>query len=232
MNKNIYEKLQYVQEHLSVPKNQRNTFGNYNYRSLEDITEALKPLLAEVDAYIVMEDEVMLIGDRYYVKATVKFADANTFITSKAFAREALSKKGMDESQITGSTSSYARKYAMNGLLVIDDTKDADATNTHGKNGNQENPQGQNTKPTQKTKPTPKVKQNEVVDMAFLAFEAKHQAILTEEPYIYFEFDRGKFEKAIIKHFKALPTRKTSVDKIVTTIKPEEVLIEKPTEAA
>lgn len=132
---NIYKKLIKVQGDLKAPKGQRNTFGNYNYRSCEDIIEAVKPLLKENGLILNITDEVKYIGDRYYVEATVKVIDIDTgeVIESKALAREDANKKGMDLAQITGSVSSYARKYALNGMFAIDDTKDADATNTHGK---------------------------------------------------------------------------------------------------
>jgi hypothetical protein len=121
-----------IQSKLKAPKNQRNDFGKYNYRSLEDIQEALKPLLKEHKCFITVCDEIVLIGDRYYVKATATLqSEGGTKISNVAYAREPENKKGMDESQITGATSSYARKYALNGLFAIDDTKDADATNTH-----------------------------------------------------------------------------------------------------
>lgn len=123
-NKTIYEKLNKIQQELNVPKNQKNKFGNYNYRSCEDIVEAVKPLLK--DLVLILSDEVVLIGDRFYVKATAKLTDGKNEISNTAFARESEIKKGMDASQITGATSSYARKYSLNGLLGIDDTKDAD----------------------------------------------------------------------------------------------------------
>ena len=120
-----------IQTKLNAPKNQRNTFGNYNYRSCEDILEAVKPLLKETNCTLTITDEVVQVADRIYVKATatLKTPSGEVFTTS-AFAREPLSKKGADESQITGAASSYARKYALNGLFCIDDNKDADATNT------------------------------------------------------------------------------------------------------
>lgn len=128
----IYEKLLAVQGSLKAPKGQRNTFGNYNYRSCEDILEAVKPHLQKNKATIVLTDEVVLIGERYYVKVTARFIDTETGeeITNTAYAREEEVKKGMDGSQITGASSSYARKYALNGLLDIDDNKDSDTTNT------------------------------------------------------------------------------------------------------
>ena len=134
-NKNVYQKLMEVQSKLKAPKGQYNSFGKYSYRSCEDILEALKPLLAEVGAIVNISDQVKLIGDRYYIEATAMFLDVNTgdSIISKAMAREDESKKGQDLAQLSGATSSYARKYALNGLFAIDDNKDSDATNTHRK---------------------------------------------------------------------------------------------------
>lgn len=133
--KNVYMKLVEVQSKLKAPKSQFNKFGNYAYRNCEDILEALKPLLSDVGAIINISDDVVLVGERYYIKATVRFIDADTgeIVEASAMAREEENKKGMDSSQLTGSTSSYARKYALNGLFAIDDTKDADTTNTHDK---------------------------------------------------------------------------------------------------
>lgn len=135
MGKNVYMKLVEVQSELKAPKSQFNKFGNYAYRNCEDILEALKPILNKVKAIVNISDEVVLVGERYYIKATVKFIDAETgeIVEASAMAREEENKKGMDASQLTGSTSSYARKYALNGLFAIDDTKDSDTTNTHGK---------------------------------------------------------------------------------------------------
>jgi hypothetical protein len=131
----VYKKLIEVQTRLKAPKNQYNSFGKYSYRNCEDILEALKPILHEVGATIIISDEVVSVNERYYVKATVKFIDTETgeVVEASANAREEDNKKGMDSSQLTGSTSSYARKYALNGLFAIDDTKDSDFTNTHDK---------------------------------------------------------------------------------------------------
>ena len=134
-NTNIYKKLNEIQIKLKAPKSQFNKFGNYKYRNCEDILEALKPLLNEFKTVIGLKDEIVFIEGRFYVKATVTLIDSETgeaFSTS-AFAREEETKKGQDGSQITGASSSYARKYALNGLFAIDDTKDSDSTNTHGK---------------------------------------------------------------------------------------------------
>lgn len=133
---NVYEKLQHVQSGLKAPKSQYNKFGNYYYRNCEDIQEAAKPLLQEVKAALVVGDELVLIGERYYIKAMARFVDCESgeSVENTAYAREEQEKKGMDVSQVTGSTSSYARKYALNGLFCIDDVKDADNQNdTTGK---------------------------------------------------------------------------------------------------
>lgn len=159
---NIHQKLQGIQSSLKAPKGQVNKFGGYSYRSAEDILTALKPLLAEWQCTLVITDEIVEVGGRVYVKATAvltgatgdncikqlqsNFQDSEFVVPAKqpvircdnciqadGFAREAENKKGMDDAQITGSASSYARKYALNGLFAIDDTKDPDATNNHGK---------------------------------------------------------------------------------------------------
>ena len=119
-------KLQEIQHKLKAPKGQYNSFGKYKYRSCEDILEAVKPILNEVGCTLTLSDEIVLIGDRYYIKATAKLTGADTNEVTTAYAREDLDKKGMDGSQVTGTASSYARKYALNGLFCIDDTKDAD----------------------------------------------------------------------------------------------------------
>ena len=126
--KNIWKKLAEVQSILDAPKNQYNSFGKYNYRSCEDILAAAKPLCIEKGLVLTIYDEIVLVGERYYVEATATIIEISTgnkhFV--KAKAREPLTKKGMDEPQITGTASSYSRKYALNGLFAIDDTKDAD----------------------------------------------------------------------------------------------------------
>ena len=131
----IHEKLMNIQSKLKAPKNQYNSFGKYNYRSCEDILEGVKPLLKETQTVLTISDEVINIGDRFYIKATATLTDTEDgrSISVSALAREDENKKGMDLSQVTGSTSSYARKYALNGLFCIDDTKDSDATNKHDK---------------------------------------------------------------------------------------------------
>lgn len=127
----IQEKLLNVQKELKANKTQYNEFGKYNYRSCEDILEAVKPLLASNGLTLTITDDISLVGNRYYVKATALLMSTfdGTVISVNAFAREDESKKGMDACQVTGAASSYARKYALNGLFCIDDAKDSDATN-------------------------------------------------------------------------------------------------------
>lgn len=129
-------KLMLIQASLKAPKNQKNAFGGYNYRSCEDILEAVKPLLYDTQTTLTISDDIVEVWWRVYVKATATLKDCETWEIieqNTAYARESESKKWMDDSQITWATSSYARKYALNGLFCIDDVKDADATNTHEK---------------------------------------------------------------------------------------------------
>ena len=130
----VYTKLLNVQSELKAPKSQYNSFGKYKYRSCEDILEALKPILNKNKATVIISDDILFVEGRHYIKATVKFIDTENgeTVENSALAREDEIKKGMDSSQITGSVSSYARKYALNGMFAIDDTKDSDSTNTHG----------------------------------------------------------------------------------------------------
>ena len=141
-------KLNEIQKALRVPKNLFNAFGKYHYRNCEDILEAVKPLLG--DSLLTLSDEIVNVGDRYYVKATASFTDGTTTTIVTAYAREALDKKGMDDAQITGAASSYARKYALNGLFLIDDTKDADNDDNTQK---PEPPLGKKTAPQGDTRP-------------------------------------------------------------------------------
>ncbi|HCS4622255.1 TPA: ERF family protein [Escherichia coli] len=124
MKTELHKKLWTIQQTLNAPKGQYNNFGKYSYRSAEDILEAVKPLLQNIT--LMVSDDIVLIGDRYYVKATATVSDGEDSISATAFAREELELKGMTAGQITGATSSYARKYALNGLFCIDDAKDAD----------------------------------------------------------------------------------------------------------
>jgi hypothetical protein len=143
---NIYEKLTLVQSQLKAPKGQFNKFGNFHYRSLEDIVEGVKPLLVNHKLTLIMSDNVKQVGDRFYIETTATLINSektDEMIITTALAREANEKKGMDSAQITGATSSYARKYALNALFNIDDTKEADSQNHHQ---NQPNTVAQTTK--------------------------------------------------------------------------------------
>lgn len=155
----VFGKLVKIQNELKAPKNQYNSFGKYHYRSCEDILEGLKPVLLKHNASLYIYDSLELIGERYYVKATVTFVDVESGdkIVNTAYARESADKKGMDDSQVTGATSSYARKYALNGLFLIDDTKDADTDEY----------QNQQNKPSKKTtKAETKTDEQKNVEMA------------------------------------------------------------------
>lgn len=132
-------KLLQIQQELKAPKDLYNNFGKYSYRSAESILQALKPLLKQTETTLTISDDLVFMGDRYYVKATVTLKDSITdkvIAETTAYAREEADKKGMDGSQITGASSSYARKYALNGMFCIDDVKDSDATNTGEKTEN------------------------------------------------------------------------------------------------
>lgn len=144
---NIYEKLGIIQSKLKAPKGQYNSFGKYKFRSCEDILEAVKPLLAETKTVLSVTDRMEVVGDRIYVRAEAHLNDCEDTgeITTVAYAREEESKKGMDSSQVTGAASSYARKYALNGLFCIDDNKDSDSTNIGDKTT------GQKVEPEKKT---------------------------------------------------------------------------------
>lgn len=146
-------KLQEIQHRLKAPKGQYNNFGKYKYRSCEDILEAVKPILAETGCTLTLSDEVELIGDRYYIKATAWLKGEDTDEVVTAYAREAETKTGMDACQITGTASSYARKYALNGLFCIDDTKDADTDEYANQTGKQteKQPEKKTSAPTKET---------------------------------------------------------------------------------
>ena len=155
----IRQKLMHIQQELNAPKSNYNSFGKYSYRSCEDILEAVKPLLSAQRCVLTISDTIKQVGERYYIEATATISDCESgdTISNTAFAREAEDKKGMDESQITGATSSYARKYALNGLFCIDDVKDADTmdnTNSGGKKAKPaQKPTAQPTQPAQQPIP-------------------------------------------------------------------------------
>lgn len=154
----IYEKLSAIQSELKAPKSQYNSFGKYNYRNCEDILEAVKPLCAKYKAVSVMGDEVIQIGERYYIKSTARLIDLESdgVVENTAYAREEAEKKGMDGSQVTGASSSYARKYALNGLFAIDDTKDSDTTNNGGRERTKAEKKAQPVRKTDEFKPLTK----------------------------------------------------------------------------
>lgn len=166
---NIYERLSNIQIELKAPKNQYNSYGKYNYRSAEDILEAVKPLCAKYNTTLIISDKINEVGGRVYVEAEACLYDfEGNIVCATASAREAQDKKGMDDSQITGSTSSYARKYAMNGLFNIDDTKDADDWNTHNKEQNKPH------------KPTTKPQYSNEEEMFQIGVEKTKKAILSK----------------------------------------------------
>lgn len=153
MKKDLYNKLWLIQQQLKAPKSQRNNYGGYNYRSAEDILEAVKPLLEGIT--LTLDDEVVLIGDRFYIKATATLSDGEDEIKATAFAREEKEQKGMSAGQLTGATSSYARKYCLNGLFCIDDAKDLDSDAYAKQTGQQPRQQKAPPKQQQKAPPNP-----------------------------------------------------------------------------
>lgn len=229
MSQTINQKLQQVQTKLKAPKGQRNNFGNYNYRSCEDILEAVKPLLAEVGACIILSDEILFTGTekwpRFYVRATAKFTDSIGSIRTVAMAREAETRKGMDASQITGSASSYARKYALNGLFAIDDTRDADTmprTNGDVSRTEKDNPETKAAEPTEDI--------TEMIEQAFFNFETEWKDELAEG----FAYDKEKFKTEIRTIFVGLTSAKkktfkwtsTSIAKLAKKVDPSKVISE------
>jgi hypothetical protein len=169
MAESIYKALSAVQQELKVPKGQKNTFGGYSYRSAEDILEAAKPVLAKHDLTLIVSDVLEAIGDRYYIKATATVHLGTESVSATGYAREEETKKGMDGSQITGAASSYARKYALNGLLNIDDTKDAD-TDEHRK--------------VQDSAPSPRPASSEPADDVLKRAKAKINETLEQQGYV------------------------------------------------
>lgn len=176
----IYKQLRSVQAELKAPKSQYNAFGKYKYRNAEDILEAVKPLCVKHGITLTVSDEVILMGDRFYVKAEVIVVnDSGEMVNTIGYAREEENKKGMDGSQVTGASSSYARKYALNGMFCIDDTKDSDSTNDHGKSA-----------PASKSssKPSPKA-------------EGEKTTLDKAIEYMKGEKDRQKAYETVMKHY-------------------------------
>jgi len=233
----IRQKLCYVQANLKAAKGQFNAFGKYNYRSCEDILEALKPLLAKVEAAVTLTDDVVITGDWHYIKAVATIDDDNGEVFTTAYAREPEIKKGMDASQITGTASSYARKYALNGLFCIDDTKDSDATNKHGKGEN-----GSLTEPAKYHKPetppaetiTAKAKEaakkeleakiDELIGLSFFEFQTVHTNEMPDGKIFSKEFFKNEvrnvFAKLTPKAKKAFVWDLTSVNRMAEQVLP------------
>lgn len=172
-----------IQHKLKAPKGQYNSFGKYNYRSCEDILEGVKPLLKEHDLALLIDDEIVQIGERYYVKATAKITDGREIVSATAYAREPDTKKGMDESQITGATSSYARKYALNALLCIDDTKDADTMDNSKKPVQQTQETVYNWQTLKARATQGGISEEDLVHYVTETLKVKKQSELTQEHY-------------------------------------------------
>ena len=198
-------KLAEIQQKLIAPKGQYNSFGKYKYRSCEDILEAVKPLLG--DSLLLITDDIVLIGDRYYVRAMAQFVTGDLTRSVTAYARESLDKKGMDAAQITGATSSYARKYALNGLFCIDDARDPDT---------QPPPNGKLEKPARKEK-TKEEKRLELLEQEFFNYTTEHKDDLAET----FEFDKAEFTRIILDDN---PKTRGDMRKIVKNI-PQHLII-------
>ena len=173
------EALTKIQSELVAPKDLYNKFGNYSYRSAESILEALKPLLTKYNAQLSITDDVVLVGDRVYVKATVTITDGKETVSTTAFAREPSEKKGMDSSQITGATSSYARKYALNGLFLIDDNKDSDTE--ENKTECEERSKAQSSRSDTSKSDTPKVQRPNYSDEQIEIMKKWTDGTFTEE---------------------------------------------------
>lgn len=175
-----------IQSKLHAPKDNRNNFGNYNYRSAEDILESVKPILKEFNCTLTLADEIIMVADRIYVKATARLKNsAGEVEETVAFAREEETKKGYDAAQITGSASSYARKYALNGLFCIDDTKDPDATNTHGKDVETTAPQQKKPAPTPIAAPLKSIPEEELTGILIDIRSATNKEELTAKWNLY-----------------------------------------------
>lgn len=172
-----------IQHKLKAPKGQYNSFGKYNYRSCEDILEGVKPLLKEHNLALLIDDEIVQIGERYYVKATAKITDGREIVSATAYAREPDTKKGMDESQITGATSSYARKYALNALLCIDDTKDADTMDNSKKPAQQTQETVYNWQTLKARATQGGISEEELVHYVTETLKVKKPSELTQEHY-------------------------------------------------
>lgn len=222
---NIYKKLMAMQSELKAPKGQYNKFGGYNYRSCEDILEAVKPLLNKHGLVLVLTDAVSEQGDRFYVRAEARLIDADNGdeIKTSAYAREALARKGMDDSQVTGSASSYARKYALNGLFCIDDNKDADTWNNtpqsrYNARNNSSKAKGvqavKNASSSSQTQKNP----TSVDDYYQLVIDwaRANEAVMFIGPLLKAKFNKGHFKELSLAEAKAFYE---NVDKLVDAAK-------------
>lgn len=206
----LNKRLAEIQQNLKAPKKEFNKFGGYNYRSCEDILEAVKPLLN--DTTLLIWDEIVSVGDRYYVKATAELYDGENSIKSVAYAREAEKKTGMDEAQITGAASSYARKYALNGLFAIDDTKDADT-----KDNSEKETKSPYTKRTVRT-PVKKPQLVEGEDTIGLTAKKKVSSSGSYEDHVKVQSDfeeESKFMDALLDGIKESPESFSEDEKIL-----------------
>lgn len=213
---NIYKKLMAVQTELKAPKGQYNKFGGYSYRSCEDILEAVKPLLSQHGLVLTITDGIKTVGDRFYVQAEALLIDVDSgdSIKTSAYAREALARKGMDDSQVTGSASSYARKYALNGLFCIDDNKDADTWNNAPQsrsNVRNDSPKGNYTKTGRQAEKNAssasqmQKKPTSVDDYYQLVIDwaRANEAVLFIGPLLKEKFNKGHFKELSLAEAKA-----------------------------
>lgn len=210
--RNIYEKLQAIQAALKAPKSQYNSFGKYKYRKAEDILEAVKPLLKEQGLALICTDDLVNIGDRYYIKATVALTNGEATVFTTAFAREEETKSGMDGSQITGASSSYARKYALNGLLCIDDTADSDTTNVGTSDQTQEAVKKTAAARKAATQPAP-------ADKPKLSKEEMYWKVVEKEALGIKAKDGSTYREAWVKNEKPTPEQLEKFDHDVENVK-------------
>lgn len=218
--RNIYEKLQAIQAALKAPKSQYSSYGKYKYRKAEDILEAVKPLLKEQGLALICTDDLVNIGERYYIKATVTITDGEAAIFTTAFAREEETKSGMDGSQITGASSSYARKYALNGLLCIDDTADSDTTNV-GTTSNQAPEAVRKTAAARKaaTEKAPSAEQAPAPAKPKLSKEEMYWKVVEKEALGIKAKDGSTYREAWVKNEKPTPEQLEKFDHDVENVK-------------
>ena len=203
-----FKKLINIQQKLKAPKGQYNSFGNYAYRSCEDILEAVKPILAEEQCALILKDDIVFIGERYYIRAEAVLYDENGEIIAEnsAYAREEAEKKGMDGSQITGASSSYARKYALNGLFGIDDNKDSDTTNNGDDKPKQQSQQKQTYKKDNKRQAQDK-QSSEAKKAIYDQVRAELTKAGLSEQFVCEKYHINKLEELNAKQIQALMAR-------------------------